>query len=79
LLVGERREDAFSGRLCVFRSDVEDAGAVEIGEDGDVVLSSSKALLIDAEVLDQRGLALLETASPRPAHDHLHVIPGEAE
>ena len=75
----ERREDAFGGRLRTFRSDIEDAGAVEIGEDGHAVLPSSEALLVDAKVLDGRGLAAIEAACHGAVHDRLRCIPGEAE
>ena len=79
LLDGERRENAFSGRLRTFRSDIEDAGAVEIGEDGNLVLASPEALLVDAVVLDGRGLAALEAPCHATVHDRLHCIPGEPE
>ncbi len=79
LLDGERREDASSGHLRTFRSDIEDTGAVEIGEDGDGVLASPEALRVDADVLDGRGLAALEAACHGAVHDRLHCIPGEPE
>ena len=65
LLDGARHENAFSGRLRMFRSDIEDTGAVENGENGengDGILASPEALLVDADVLDGRGLATLEAA-----------------
>jgi hypothetical protein len=61
------------------RSDIEDTGAVEIGENSDVVLASPEALLVDADVLDGRGLAALEAACHGAVHDRLHGIPGEPE
>ena len=76
LLEGEHRENAFSGRLRAFRSDVEHAGVVE---NGDVVLASREALLVDADVLDGRGFTPLEAAYHRPIHNRLHGIPEEAE
>lgn len=76
---GEHREDAFSGRLRTFRSDIEDKGAVGIGENGDVVLTSPEALLVDADVLDGRGLVAHGTARHGAVHDRLHCIPGEPE
>ena len=79
LLDGERREDASSGHLRTFRSDIEDTGAVEIGEDGNVVLASPEALLVDADALDGRGLATLEAACHGAVHDRLRCIPGEPE
>jgi len=79
LLDGERRKHALGGRLRAFRSDIEDTGAVEIGEDGGVVLLSPEALLVDADVLDGRGLAAIETACHCPIHDRLHGIPRETE
>ncbi|MEI8318394.1 MAG: hypothetical protein WCH79_10660 [Planctomycetia bacterium] len=63
----------------MFRSDIENAGAVEIGEDGDVVLSSPEALFVDADVVDGRSFPTLEAASHRPIHDRLDGIPAEAK
>ncbi len=63
----------------MFRSDIENAGAVEIGEDGDGVQSSPEALFVDADVVDGRSFPTLEAASHRPIHERLDGIPGEAK
>jgi len=79
LLDRQRLEDRLGGGLGSFRSHIEDSGAVDVREDGDVVLAPAEVLLVDANVLDRRGFPTLEPTSDRPVHDRLHGIPGEAE
>jgi hypothetical protein len=79
LLNGERLENSFRGRLRTFRSDIEDARAVDISVDGDVVPASPETLLVDADVLDGRCIASIAAACHNAVHDRLHRIRGGPE
>ena len=79
LLDGEGLQDRLRCGLGSLRSHVEDARAVEIGEDGDVVLAFSEVLLVDAKVGNGLRLASLETRLHSPIHDRLGRVPREAK
>ncbi|MEI8368927.1 MAG: hypothetical protein WCJ31_10900 [Planctomycetia bacterium] len=60
-------------------SDIKDAGAVENVENGNVVLSASVGLAVDADMLGERGLAAHEGACHGAVRDRLHCIPGDTD
>lgn len=49
-------------------------GAVDIGEDGDVIMSFSKALFVDDEMHNGSCLATLEPPINGSFHDRLHAM-----
>jgi len=79
LLNRQRLEDGLGSRLGAFRDHVKNTGAVEISENGDVVMPLPEALLVDAQVGNVRRLPTLQAPCDRAIHDGLHSIPGEAE
>lgn len=72
-------EDRFRGGLGSLGGDVQDTGAVDVGEDGDVVVPFPKALLVDADVANGCCLASLKASFDGTIHDRLGRIPGESE
>jgi hypothetical protein len=72
-------EDRFRGGLGSLRGDVQDAGAVDVGEHGDIVVPFPKALLVDADVANRCCLASLKASFDGTIHDRLGRIPGESE
>ena len=75
----QRLQDGLRRSLRSLGSDVQDAGAVDIGGHGDGVLPFSEALLVDTDVGNGRRLASLEASFEGPIHDRLGRIPGEPE
>lgn len=55
----QRLEDGLGSRLGAFRNHVKNAGAIDIGEDADVVMPLPEALFVDAQVGHVRRLPTL--------------------
>ena len=75
----QRLQHRLCGSLGSLGSDVQNAGAVDVREDGDVVVSSAEALLVNADVGNRRRFASLEAPFDGPIHNRLRRVPGEAE
>ena len=65
-------QDRLRGGLRSLWSDIEDAGTIESGENGDVIVPLPEALFVDTEVLDGCRAAPIEPALDGPIHDRLH-------
>ena len=79
LLDRQRLQDRLCSGLGSLRSDVQDAGGVDIGQHGDIVVPFSKALLVDADVANGRRVTPLEAPFDGPIHDRLGRVPGKSK
>ena len=79
LVHGQRLQHRLCGSLGSLGSDVQNSGAVDVREDGDVVVASAEALLGNADVGNRRRFASLEAPFDGPIHNQLRCVPGEAE
>jgi hypothetical protein len=79
LLEGQGLQHRLHGGLSSLGSDVQYSRAVDVGEDGDVVVPFTKALLIDPDVGNRLQLASLKAPFDCPIHDLLGRVPGQSD
>ena len=79
LLNRQRLQDRLRCSLSSLRGHIQDAGAIDVGEDGDVVVASAEALLVDTNVANGRHFTSLKPPFDGSIHDRLGRVPGEPE
>lgn len=79
LLARQRLQDRFRGGLGLLWIYVQDTGAVDGGEDGDVVVGSAKTFLVDARQRNGNRLASLKPSFDSPIQERLGRVVGESE
>jgi len=58
---------------------LKDARAVDVGQQGHIVVPTPKAFFVDAHILDGIRLATLDASSHGPLHDPMHRVPVETK